>query len=216
MNKYFSLFIFCIFTLCFQNSLAQAEEFFGIGAELSQDTFNKKIIIVDIINGTPAQKSGLEVGDEIIKVDGKKIKKLCICEVISMIRGEENTTVKLVIKKNFFKRKTVELTREKIYTQDAMVNPLFDSNWMQIATPCFQRPKWFLPEISKKFSKKYQKTVIAQNNYWFKRKQTFEIGFNSCMSYSNKNNQETCLIHLLDRESAVTNTDKALYKFLRN
>jgi len=212
--KYFCFIIFFTF-ISMQNTFAQTEEFYGIGAELAQDNFNKKVIIVGIINNTPAQKEGLAIGDEITAIDGKKVRKLNLCEVVSMIRGQENTKVKLRIKKNFFIRKTVELTREKI-TVDNYHHELFDAHWAQIATPCFINARLFPNEAVKKFSKKHKNTVIALNEYWFKRKQTFQIGFNSCMNYSNKENQELCLIHLLDREAEKTNTDKNLYKFLKD
>ena len=48
-----------------------------------------------------------------------------------------------------------------------------------------------------------------------KRKDEFRLGYNTCMSYS-KENQELCLINLLNRENQKTLADKKLYKLLQD
>lgn len=190
-----------------------AEEFFGIGAELAQDTYNKKIIVVGLINNKPAMKAGIEPGDEIIAVDDEKITKKSICEVVSKIRGNNGSAVKIRIKKNFFIRKTYTLQREQVVLNCCQTAP-YIAQWRQIADPEYINSKPIQKEALKKFSRKYQKTTALKIIYWQKRRQMFEQNYNACMKYS-KNNQELCVIHLLDRESAKTNTDKMLYKFLQ-
>jgi len=109
MKKVFKILflaMFFVFALL-QFSPAKAEEFFGIGAELAQDTFSKKVIVVNVMDNKPAQRLGVKAGDEIIAVDNEKVKKLTLCDVISKIRGPENSAVKIRIKKNFFVRKTI-------------------------------------------------------------------------------------------------------------
>ncbi len=186
-----------------------AEEFFGIGAELAQDAYNKKIIVSGLIENKPAVKSGIKLGDEIIAVDGKRITKEPVFDVVSKIRGNGEEEVKIRIKRNFFIRKTITMKRELV-SSNCNCKPYIDY-WMQIAQDGFVNLKSFDKKVLKKFSKKY----ALQLNYWFKRQQSFEIGYNACMNYS-FGNREVCLIHLLDRESAKTNTDKTLYKFLKD
>ena len=213
-NKLFCSILFTIFLFCSQYTKVQAEEFYGIGAKILKDTNSNKTFIVGILNATPAQRANLKPGDEITRIDGKSIKKLSICEIVSKIRGVQNTKVVLTIKKGFFKRERVELTRQKIIN-NIYYNEQMNSHWVQISTPCYLNPELYPKEVIDKLSRKYKKTTLAKEEYWYNRKQGFIAGFNVCKNYSDKDNQELCLIHLMDRESAKTNIDKMLYKFLR-
>ena len=191
-----------------------ADEFFGIGAELMQDQFNNKIIVTGLIDNKPAVKSGVKLGDEIIAVDNEKVTKKSLCETISKIRGVRGTAVKLRIKRNFFVRKTITIQRELVIV-NSCANPSYIAQWVQIAGPGFINIKTIDKKILKKFSRKFRKIIAPQREYWQKRQQIFEQGYNACMNYS-ADNKELCIIHLIDRESAKTNTDKMLYKFLQN
>ena len=68
-----------------------------------------KVVVVSPIKDTPAFEAGIEAGDQIIAVDGTNIEGMDIDKVISMIRGEEGTKVKLTIVKSTTK-KIVDLT----------------------------------------------------------------------------------------------------------
>jgi carboxyl-terminal processing protease len=51
-----------------------------------------------IDEGTPAEKSGLRIGDEIIKVDGIELSKKGI-DPGKLIKGQTGTVVKLTVKR---------------------------------------------------------------------------------------------------------------------
>ncbi|MCL5986622.1 MAG: S41 family peptidase [Actinobacteria bacterium] len=68
-----------------------------------------KVVVVAPIKDTPAFEAGIEPGDQITAVDGTNIEGMDIDKVISMIRGEEGTEVKLTIVKETTK-KVVDLT----------------------------------------------------------------------------------------------------------
>ena len=72
--------------------------FDGIGATIKQ-LASGDIQIVRTVPGTPAQKSGVEPGDILEAVDGKRINGLSSSEVAAMMRGERGTTVKLTIRR---------------------------------------------------------------------------------------------------------------------
>jgi carboxyl-terminal processing protease len=72
--------------------------FDGIGATLKQLN-NGDVQIVRTITGTPAFKGGIEAGDIIEAVDGKRVNGLSTSEVAAMVRGERGTTVKLTIRR---------------------------------------------------------------------------------------------------------------------
>jgi len=73
-----------------------------------------KVVVVSPIKDTPAFEAGIEAGDQIIAVDGMNIEGMDIDKVISMIRGEEGTGVRLTVLKNSTKEIVeISLTREK-------------------------------------------------------------------------------------------------------
>lgn len=67
----------------------------GIGASLQQDEETMAVTIVHVYEGTPAEEAGLQEGDMIIRVDDYDTSSMELAEVVSHIRGEENTTVHL-------------------------------------------------------------------------------------------------------------------------
>lgn len=70
----------------------------GIGVNIS--TISGKVRIINVIEGTPAQSSNLQEGDIILDIDGKDANGLSIAEVANLVRGPENTSVKLTILRN--------------------------------------------------------------------------------------------------------------------
>nr|WP_317356909.1 S41 family peptidase [uncultured Tyzzerella sp.] len=66
----------------------------GIMVNLTED---EKIHINKVFDGSPAQDSGLKEGDKIMKVEDKEVNLENYQEVVSDIKGEEGTKVKLNI-----------------------------------------------------------------------------------------------------------------------
>ena len=71
--------------------------FVGIGIYMQADTESGRVIVISAIAGSPAEKAGLQTGDQIIKVDGVEYKAEDINEVASKVRGEAGTEVVLTI-----------------------------------------------------------------------------------------------------------------------
>lgn len=69
----------------------------GIGAVLESNP--EGVIIVEIFEGSPARKAGLQVNDIITAVDGINVAGMDSSTIANMIRGEEGTTVKLTVKR---------------------------------------------------------------------------------------------------------------------
>lgn len=72
----------------------------GIGIYMIQNTEDNTIVILYPIEGSPAEKAGLQTGDIIKKVDGVEVTKENIDAVSASIKGKEGTKVKLEIKRN--------------------------------------------------------------------------------------------------------------------
>ncbi|MPR34624.1 S41 family peptidase [Salmonirosea aquatica] len=69
----------------------------GIGALVS--SLENKHIIMMVYEDTPAQKAGLQLGDEILKIDGIDLSTLDDSDPGKLLRGQTNSTVKLTIKR---------------------------------------------------------------------------------------------------------------------
>ncbi len=85
----------------------------GIGALIGQRQ-NKSLVLM-IYEGTPAEKSGLQIGDEILKVDGVDIKTRKDADAGKLLKGQTNTAVKLTVRR--FGQKdpvTVSVTRDVV------------------------------------------------------------------------------------------------------
>lgn len=70
---------------------------YGIGAYISLDQEMNMAMISGVMEGTPAQEAGLREGDIIYKVDGTLTQDMSVSRVVSMVKGQENTTVTLTI-----------------------------------------------------------------------------------------------------------------------
>lgn len=81
------------------NQLMQETEgiYYGIGAYLSIDPTTTLARISGVIPGTPAEEAGLRENDIIYMVDGESVQGMELTEIVSRVKGEENTTVHLTI-----------------------------------------------------------------------------------------------------------------------
>ncbi|MFN4219369.1 MAG: S41 family peptidase [bacterium] len=79
----------------------QGGNFSGVGIVMFRSNREEgEIDVVEIIDDSPAEKAGIKPGDKIIKVDDKDVRDISLDVVQSMIRGPENTNVKLTIKRD--------------------------------------------------------------------------------------------------------------------
>ncbi len=81
------------------NQLMQETEgiYYGIGAYLSIDPTTTLARISGVIPGTPAEEAGLRENDIIYMVDGESVQGMELTEIVSRVKGEENTVVHLTI-----------------------------------------------------------------------------------------------------------------------
>jgi carboxyl-terminal processing protease len=70
-------------------------QYTGIGAVIS--TIKNQHTVFSIIEGSPAQKSNLQIGDEILKIDGVDIKNRKDANPDKLMKGQAGSTVKLTI-----------------------------------------------------------------------------------------------------------------------
>lgn len=90
-----------------------AGQFSGIGAELG--TKDKAIIVISPLDGSPAEKAGIKVGDTIVTVDGQSTVGWNISQAVEKIRGPKGTQVALgIIHKDNSKKVDINITRDVI------------------------------------------------------------------------------------------------------
>lgn len=87
-------------------------EFSGVGITLQEA--DGKFIVASITEGAPAERGGVHAGDEIVGVNGASIKGKAYEDVISILRGDVGSKVKLTLQRGEAKTFDVELTREAI------------------------------------------------------------------------------------------------------
>ncbi len=82
----------------------------GIGVELMKD--DGKVVIRELIEGTPAEKKGLRVGDILLKIDGTSFNNKKIEEISKSLQGKAGTKVTIeVLRPSSDKLKTLTLER---------------------------------------------------------------------------------------------------------
>lgn len=85
----------------------------GIGATLSQDKATKEVSVVEVYEGSPAARAGLDRGDIVISVDGHLGTDESLDDFVQRIRGEEGTSIEMVYKRDD-QEHTIEITREEV------------------------------------------------------------------------------------------------------
>jgi carboxyl-terminal processing protease len=92
---------------------SNAGEYEGIGATLMQDGAYVKV--ESAVDDTPAQRAGLKAGDVILSVNDEDVYNKSVYEVVSKIRGEAGSTVKLnIFRESDQQELELSITRAKI------------------------------------------------------------------------------------------------------
>ncbi|HET7343033.1 MAG TPA: S41 family peptidase [Methylomirabilota bacterium] len=90
--------------------------FGGLGIEI---TLKDDILtVVSPIDGTPAQRAGLQTGDRIIKIDGLATKDMQLADAVKRMRGKPGSKVVItIVREGFTEPKDIDLVREQIRVQ---------------------------------------------------------------------------------------------------
>ncbi len=73
-------------------------EFGGVGMRLLSDNKGEVIVTTPMLN-TPAYKAGVEPGDKLITIDGKKVEDMTSDEAVAALRGKAGTSVKITVQR---------------------------------------------------------------------------------------------------------------------
>ena len=89
-------------------------DFIGIGVTVVWDKEKDEILVTSVMENSPGEKAGIIAGDVIVAVDGIAYIGSQMTEAVNKIKGAENTTVQLTIKRGT-KNSDLTLTRERIH-----------------------------------------------------------------------------------------------------
>lgn len=111
-------------------------EFGGVGIEIGQE--NGFIKVISPIDGTPAQKAGIETGDLIIRLDDKPVKSMSLNEAIQMMRGPKGSELILTIMRSGVEKPfDVVILRDTIKVQSVRTR-IMDEDFLYVRIAQFQ------------------------------------------------------------------------------
>ena len=102
-----------------------SNSYVGIGITVQPRSDGTGFDILTVVDGAPAQEAGVLPGDIIIAVDGTDVTKADATTLTPLIRGEENTSVKLTVRRGE-EEKEFPITRRKFQTPVATYKMLED------------------------------------------------------------------------------------------
>ncbi len=91
-------------------------KFGGLGIEISMK--DGILTVVSPLEGTPADKAGIQAGDQIVRIDDQPTQDMSLTEAVQKMRGAKGTKVKLtIVRKGERKPLEFELVRDTISIQ---------------------------------------------------------------------------------------------------
>lgn len=86
----------------------------GIGIRMEINEKTKRLTVVEPIENSPAQKAGIQAGDEILVINGKSTVKMKVDDASNLIRGKAGTAITLRLVRPGKNEFDVKLTRATI------------------------------------------------------------------------------------------------------
>lgn len=118
LNDPYSVFFTPTEAKAFQEDIAG--NFSGVGMEVGMK--NKILTVIAPLKNTPAERAGIQPGDQILKIDETVTSGMDTDQAIKLIRGDKGTVVKLTIFREGFKQ-----PKEFSITRDIINTPTLDS-----------------------------------------------------------------------------------------
>ena len=129
-------------------------KFFGIGARLTPD--NAGVKVTQVFTDGPAQKADVLAGDIITTVDGTNVAGMDSDDIVLMIKGKENTIVRLKIL-----RPNVEQPIEFAIKRQKVVPPSVESKVLKAQNTGYIRILNFSQEVPEQFDRELETVEAA-------------------------------------------------------
>lgn len=129
-------------------------KFGGLGLEVGME--NGFVKVIAPIDGTPAEKAGIQSGDLIIKLDGKAVKGMSLNKAVGTMRGKQGSDIEITIVREGLRQPLdIVITRDIINVvsvRSRVLEPGF--NYIRVAQFQEKTGKEFRDEITKLQNKK--------------------------------------------------------------
>lgn len=125
------------------------ENYSGIGIRIAKEHDEDPIIIIEVFENSPAMEAGLKKGDQIIEIDGKKVKGVDAKKASELLLGKINTIVQVKIERNE-KTMAYSIKRKQIKVS-AVHYRMLDNNIGYIKIDSFKE------ELNREFREAYSK-----------------------------------------------------------
>ena len=89
----------------------EGNRYVGIHIGLGMDEKEKQPILINVIEGGPADRAGVKVGDIVEEIDGVATKGVALRDVVDRLRGEEGTDVTIKVRQS---GRTMKMTRGQL------------------------------------------------------------------------------------------------------
>lgn len=116
----------------------------GIGATLSQNQEDGSCTVVNTFAGSPAAEGGLLEGDIIYKVEDIEVTGMDLSRIVSYVKGEEGTKVKLTILRDgkeqevTLERRTIEISTVTYEMKENQIGYIRLSEFDEVSTSQFK------------------------------------------------------------------------------
>ncbi len=159
------------------------------GIQYDNDYINGKFFVIDIANNSPASRSGLQIGDEILSINDKKAKKLSMDQMHVIF--DQGNTANLKIKDIFGNKKEVSITKANVCEPKSKKDELFETYWQQI-DPKYKDGLEEEKRLTKNFLKAKGLSWQARDleykrlkklNYLLGKREKLYSSYNICKSY---------------------------------
>lgn len=180
----------------------------------SWDSSQARVYITKVDANSPAQRAGLQIGDEIQKINGNRVLKFKGDDFNNYLENQEK--INLEIKLINGGKKNVTLERLQMCTLEEK-EPFFEQYWTQICPLDLKNAsKWVnsVGAISNKLSASGKSTQVNDQSIllnWKNKQTQFRNGFNLCLANNyNENDVNICLNKLVDRTLGTISQEQNL------
>ena len=90
--------------------------FGGLGIEIAVTPEDQTLTVMNVLEGTPAERAGLEARDKIVEIDGESTKGITTREALLKMRGQPGTDIEVgIARKGYADKVDFKITREVIH-----------------------------------------------------------------------------------------------------